>query len=930
MSESNSDQQSLEMAIRGLTAAFNGAFGNESAMGGFSTGFFPTPMQAQLRRDEMYRSQNYAEATRLDEFRAATLTRTVGDFMTGGNGEAYMKQNPWMRSVVSRVADSPMFAQFLGGRQQDLAQGVASAVGVSGMQLSNNRLFGYGAATNAVARQLTSDIQNSFFNRNTGAARLEMTQGFDRTELGAIVNTLGRQGAFAGMDIGKMVDEGNTHRVRLDESAKARIIERVQGVNESLRTLRDIVGDKSVAELMNIGQSLVGTGVGTPGAAAMLSHRLNRIGAASDATGTDVRRNLEFTGGLTRMYEGLGLGKTAAADAAYATGLASTERVVAARETAARLGLGHAPSAEEMAAVHTQQTMAAHRYGGEHDALVAIEYTRSRLRHDKSKMEQANRLEAILSQPWSRSRDFALATAYETSGFGNMIGRMGGRDAVMRNLTASQRESISNRMESLLGRDEESGAYATATGGTNELSLARRWKFEDRNNLLKALGGTADWINAMEGKTAGFNAEQKSALASAIKTYGQGDVTQFLNQAATTAHTSGRLVLSAEQKRQFSERNLASFTVRGFSASGPEADMAQTFYAALTGEKQSSAQMAAQYLLSRYGNTQGGPIARLSGMTKSDLSTYLKANAPGLTSEMLGNADYFTNGVLNARGIGALRDRTGGVIVNAEQGSHMVELQQFLEGKLSPADYAKSIAARGGMKDTGRWKSLAAIQTAALKKDEEAQGWLKSYEEDWMATSPKAQYLVGKHMLTTSASAATFAQSMAAMGLSGNKNAKLRGIFNRTFNEAGEAYSLEGLELLDPMRAGTRDILDSSIKSSRFMRAFLNTRGGGGSEAGLAIREGVMNASQFKAYTNMLTPLDRLDANAKLLSELDTMLKDKNLGDKEKTNINAAYDDLRKNAFGGMGEFVGTLRVIGENITIGVHKQNEVGTSATK
>ncbi len=270
-------------------------------------GFSPGQSESAWLRDRALRQQTYA----LDIGRESMRNQAFANILAQNRPD-----NAWRQSgmqLFSTMMNSPQFAAMTGGSDFDLFAGAQAAAGASGFRIGGARTFGGGALSDRVAYDIWKTADASFFDRN-GVARMEQTQGFDRTQLGQLFSVMGQRGAWSGMNLGGAVTmDGGKYSVKYDEGALAKIPEAMSDAAKALRMVQDVVGGRPMQELIKISENIAGVAAGSAQFASQVQKRMAGVMAMS-SFGINPMAAMNFQGSIAEGMTALGFsGATGAA-----------------------------------------------------------------------------------------------------------------------------------------------------------------------------------------------------------------------------------------------------------------------------------------------------------------------------------------------------------------------------------------------------------------------------------------------------------------------------------------------------------------------------------------------------------------------------------------------------------------------------------------
>ena len=300
------------MAVSSLTDSLNRALGGASMYeapgmsGAAGFGFSPGQSESAWLRDRALRQQTYA----LDIGRESMRNQAFANILAQNRPD-----NSWRQSgmqVFSTMMNSPQFAAMTGGSDFDLFAGAQAVSGASGFRIGGARTFGGGALADRVAYDIWKTADASFFDRN-GIARMEQTQGFDRTQLGQLFSLMGQRGAWAGMNLGGSATmKDGKYEVNYDAGSLAKIPEAMTEAAKALRVVQDVVGGRPMQEVLKIAENIAGLSAGSAQFASQVQKRMAGVMSMS-SFGINPMAAMNFQGSVAQGLTQLGFSGTAAA-----------------------------------------------------------------------------------------------------------------------------------------------------------------------------------------------------------------------------------------------------------------------------------------------------------------------------------------------------------------------------------------------------------------------------------------------------------------------------------------------------------------------------------------------------------------------------------------------------------------------------------------
>lgn len=421
-----------------------------------STGFAPTMSQFAASQRNHAQQMQFAEQMLQTDRRIRYMTDQLSQRMNGMGLDAWAAKDPnaarFTQQAIGRILSNPTISQFTGGSPMDLVFGLQTMVGNSGMRLSGQQLFGQGAVTNLLTRDLFQQFSRQFED-DRGFLDRRKTFGFDRTELAQVFSVMGEQGAFSGMDMGEIKRAADgSFQVGLNEGSRDRITKSVSEAAKTLRMLKDVFGDRSMRELSDLAQNLSGIGIGEFGGSAAIRDRIAGTLTSAAALGFDPRRAIEFDAQMKQALEYNGFG-TASAGALSGV---MTPRMLAgfragqerAQTYGAGLNLRYATQSLPAMAAEGARAMSAFIRSGDNDLVVAA--ANALEVEDLSSEQRAAILTAMRDgSPEGRERLFAILSPI-VGDPNTYLNKRGGAQNVLENMGIASRGLVSTAFDSQL------------------------------------------------------------------------------------------------------------------------------------------------------------------------------------------------------------------------------------------------------------------------------------------------------------------------------------------------------------------------------------------------------------------------------------------------------------------------------------------------
>lgn len=306
------------------------AFGAHQGIGGGPMGFddhmtrylggggghAPTQSEAILRKGmDRLQQQAMSDALKSDA-RAGNMTNFVLDQiygadkgrrdsaigMAGGHGN--------MREWVAAMINNPGVAGFMGGDIRSVRLGASAIAGGGGFVnvagAGQNQMLGSGMVQNAAAQQVFEAVNRRFWTQS-GASNLALTNGMNRDQVGGIMMMGAQQGAFSGLDMGKISRHGEKMKFDLNPGAINKIEDFVKESTKSLSALVDVFGDRSVGELATIAHRITGLDMSRLSNVTTMGKRISELKGTAQTYGMDTRTVLETAANVTGMGVQMGL-----------------------------------------------------------------------------------------------------------------------------------------------------------------------------------------------------------------------------------------------------------------------------------------------------------------------------------------------------------------------------------------------------------------------------------------------------------------------------------------------------------------------------------------------------------------------------------------------------------------------------------------------
>lgn len=279
-----------------------------SAMGQPVGGFNPTAKEFARHRSRDIAYQQFIARSLQSDQRAAALNQAI---MSGLSRTARKEmlariggpEN--LSSLTSFALNMPGIAEWFGGSQRSIAFG-SLAASTGGMQINGLPNFG----GDPFHMQFAEQLQNRVMDRFTlpgGAMNLMASHGLNRDQLGGIMALASAQGAFAGLDMGKLEMADQKARLTANPDTMQKIERFLQNSAKALGNLMDVYGKLSTFELAAKAQQITGMDMSRLGNADIIQRRLGALRTTAEATGIDVQTMFDLSARAGDLAEAYGL-----------------------------------------------------------------------------------------------------------------------------------------------------------------------------------------------------------------------------------------------------------------------------------------------------------------------------------------------------------------------------------------------------------------------------------------------------------------------------------------------------------------------------------------------------------------------------------------------------------------------------------------------
>lgn len=275
-------------------------FAPVSGLGPQSGGFNPTPADALGSAVRQASSMGLMEYALYTDPRARALAGLVATGLAGDPNQAAMLiKNSAQGQFIKDTVGVAMSAGLVpGGNPMQLAASVQQMVGSQGFNIGgnlgrNSPMFGGGAITDMISKQVFDQVRNNFFDPVSGLAKRN-TFGLNMSQMGDAMQMMSARGVFRGMDLGELnrtietTADGKTKTVdefKINKSKLEKVGQMMTDYSAMLRDARKIFGDLPISELTQNAERLVGSSLRDMGSISEMRNKLANIQAKSAAFG---------------------------------------------------------------------------------------------------------------------------------------------------------------------------------------------------------------------------------------------------------------------------------------------------------------------------------------------------------------------------------------------------------------------------------------------------------------------------------------------------------------------------------------------------------------------------------------------------------------------------------------------------------------------
>lgn len=284
--------------------------GTLAAMGAPVGGFNPSLAEFSQNRYRDVAYQQFIARSLATDPTTRTFSNVVMEMLfkdkaeRGAAAAKYGQSN--IDAMVGMALNMPGISQFMGGSARSLSIG-ALAAGTSGMRWNNVGMFGDGQVQLMGATRILDTVRQNFYT-SSGAQKLNMTQGLNKDQLGAILAAGGSQGAFAGLDMGTIDRAG---KFKWNEGSFDKIKDFTKSAAKAISGLIDIYGDASFNELYDKAQRITGMDLSRLKNADIIQSRLQALRTTAQVSGVDVATMNDLSAGTVNYGQAMGFSRSA-------------------------------------------------------------------------------------------------------------------------------------------------------------------------------------------------------------------------------------------------------------------------------------------------------------------------------------------------------------------------------------------------------------------------------------------------------------------------------------------------------------------------------------------------------------------------------------------------------------------------------------------
>lgn len=451
--------------------------GTMGAMGRGSGGFNPTPSEYLLNRVNNEQMARFMSDVYRGDPRTTSFTNMALQAMYGADSkrrQATVERMGGMgnfQEMIGYLMSQPGISGFLGGSSASLGIGSYALAASGGFGVNNKTMSGDGRLTQMMASAILDQVKGRFYG-GAGAAMPGMTQGLNRDQLGGLMTMMASQGAFQGMDLGKLTQSpGQAPKFHANPTALNQLTQTIKDGAKALGAIMDVYGDASVSELFSKAQQITGLNFGSSKNASLMAQRLGQLRQIGTSTGVDVQTMFDASKMGVTMAQSMGLsGHMAAFAGSYSAGeAAKLSRAVAFGRNIDNGGF--IPSMGELNAGKVRDIA-----GMSMDPIgmrrMAVKILEGRGGFDEKTKAQVNEMMATAGPGGINEHQIDAFMRGHGYDLPSMIRQFGGAPGLMRNLSGLQAEDVTRsnmgdmrkRTAHLIGSRMLGGTFGRAAG----------------------------------------------------------------------------------------------------------------------------------------------------------------------------------------------------------------------------------------------------------------------------------------------------------------------------------------------------------------------------------------------------------------------------------------------------------------------------------
>jgi hypothetical protein len=188
-------------------------------------------------------------------------------------------------------AKDEYLSPYFGGSAAAMMRGTLDATNRGGFMVGGDRIYSASPVSDQVSGEIYKSLMEHFFD-SRGAAIGYRGHGFDRTEIGAATQLLGRSGAFRGIDVGELDDNGNLKSSSKEfGDAKNKVNSIVQDALKVASEVDSLFDEElGMGQIFKIISEIGGGNAGSKGVRDRARAAVRRLQAEARATGGDAEQ----------------------------------------------------------------------------------------------------------------------------------------------------------------------------------------------------------------------------------------------------------------------------------------------------------------------------------------------------------------------------------------------------------------------------------------------------------------------------------------------------------------------------------------------------------------------------------------------------------------------------------------------------------------